>query len=135
MSHPLTRRIARTALLTAAGAATVIGAAGAASAVELPSSPLGGVSNLDGESLGNTVDKAARGTTGMAGKAGGNAVAKTLPAAGKAVGNTGKTVIPAAQNLAGNTAGQAGGLVGDTATSATGKGLPSTGNLGGLPIR
>ncbi len=36
MSLPLTRRIARTALLIAAGAAPVVGAAGAASAAELP---------------------------------------------------------------------------------------------------
>ncbi|MBH0244931.1 hypothetical protein I3W98_21880, partial [Streptomyces cavourensis] len=61
MSLPLTRRIARTALLIAAGAAPVVGAAGAASAAELPRTPdLGGLTALDGAGLGNTVDGAAR---------------------------------------------------------------------------
>lgn len=41
MSLPLTRRIARAALLLAAGAAPVVGAAGAASAAGLESVPLG----------------------------------------------------------------------------------------------
>ncbi|OEV14277.1 ATP-binding protein, partial [Streptomyces nanshensis] len=86
MSNPLTRRIARTALLTAAGAATVVGAAGAASAVELPASPVGGVSNLDGEGLGNTLDRTAQDTTAVAGETGGSAVKKAVPTAGKAVG-------------------------------------------------
>ncbi|MDG4866190.1 ATP-binding protein, partial [Streptomyces sp. T-3] len=45
MSLPLTRRIARAALLTAAGAASAVGAAGSASAVDLPATPdLGGLS-------------------------------------------------------------------------------------------
>ncbi|MFE9772782.1 ATP-binding protein [Streptomyces sp. NPDC005931] len=50
MSLPLTRRIARTALLVAAGAAAGIGAAGsAAAAAELPATPnLGAPTALDG---------------------------------------------------------------------------------------
>jgi hypothetical protein len=48
MSLPLTRRIAKTVLLTAAGAASVVGTAGAASAAELPTTAdVGGLSNLD----------------------------------------------------------------------------------------
>lgn len=39
MSLPLTRRIARAALLVAAGAAAGVGAAGSASAAELPATP------------------------------------------------------------------------------------------------
>ncbi|MFE2145020.1 ATP-binding protein, partial [Streptomyces sp. NPDC059456] len=48
MSLPLTRRIARTALLLAAGAAPVVGAAGAASAAGLESVPqLGALTSPD----------------------------------------------------------------------------------------
>ncbi len=50
MSLPLTRRIARAALLIAAGAAAVVGAAGSASAAPagLPATPnLGGLTALD----------------------------------------------------------------------------------------
>ena len=52
MSLPLTRRIARAALLVAAGAAAGVGAAGSASAAaELPATPnLGGVTaGMSGE--------------------------------------------------------------------------------------
>src|ERR1044072_3000543 len=55
MSLPLTRRIARTALLVAASAAPVVGAAGAASAVDpaLPHTPkLGGLSAVDPPPVG-----------------------------------------------------------------------------------
>ncbi|MFE4643426.1 ATP-binding protein, partial [Streptomyces sp. NPDC056730] len=55
MSLPLTRRIARAALLVAAGAAPVIGAAGAANAAALPqTTDLGAVSALDGAAPGDT---------------------------------------------------------------------------------
>ncbi|MBO8198929.1 ATP-binding protein [Streptomyces smyrnaeus] len=134
MSNPLTRRIARTALLTAAGAATVVGAAGAASAVELPASPVGGVSNLDGEGVGNTLDKTARDTTTLAGETGGEAVKQAVPAAGRTVGKTGRTVAPAAQHLAGNAVGEAGDVLGQAASAAADTRLPSTTNLGGLPL-
>ncbi|GAA3834069.1 ATP-binding protein [Streptomyces phyllanthi] len=55
MSLPLTRRIARAALLTAAGAASVVGAAGSASAApDLPATPnLGGLAALDGTADGD----------------------------------------------------------------------------------
>ncbi|MEU3206991.1 hypothetical protein ABZ702_24600, partial [Streptomyces cyaneofuscatus] len=84
MSLPLTRRIARTALLIAAGAAPVVGAAGAASAAELPQTPdLGGLTALDGAGLGNTVDSAAQQGTQAAGDTGGRLVGTALPAAGR----------------------------------------------------
>ncbi|MDT0398182.1 MULTISPECIES: hypothetical protein [Streptomyces] len=65
MSLPLTRRIARAALLVAAGAAAGVGAAGTASAApELPAAPnLGGVTALDG----SAVDDVAQ-STGAASK-------------------------------------------------------------------
>ncbi|GEB52167.1 MULTISPECIES: hypothetical protein [Streptomyces] len=125
------RRIARTALLTAVGAASVVGAAaGAASAAEQPKNPVGGLSNLDGKGVGNTLDKASRHATGLAGRVGGNAVESTVPGAGKTLGKTAKTATPAAQEVAGGAAGQAGELLGDTAASATKDGLP----VGGLSL-
>ncbi|NEC23484.1 ATP-binding protein, partial [Streptomyces parvus] len=83
MSLPLTRRIARAALLIAAGATPVVGAAGAASAAELPQTPnLGGLTALDGANAGDTLDSAARQGTQAAGETGGRLVGTALPAAG-----------------------------------------------------
>ncbi|MFE6833223.1 ATP-binding protein [Streptomyces sp. NPDC057705] len=91
MSLPLTRRIARAALLLAAGAAPVVGAAGAASAAGLESVPLGAL----------TAQGAPEATTGAATDAVGS-TAETLPApaadvAGKAGGLLGG--LPAAKEL------------------------------------
>ncbi|WP_446462556.1 ATP-binding protein [Streptomyces sp. BRA346] len=63
MSLPLTRRIARAALLVAASATPVVGAADAASAVDpaLPHTPkLGGLSSLDPSSVGELADSASQ---------------------------------------------------------------------------
>ncbi|SPF02066.1 ATP-binding protein [Streptomyces sp. MA5143a] len=85
MSLPLTRRIAHAALLTAAGAASVVGAAGSASAApELPATPdLGGLSAVDGAHAGNTVDGATQSVTGVASNVGGKAAKETLPTVSK----------------------------------------------------
>lgn len=134
MSLPLTRRIARAALLIAAGAAPVVGAAGSASAAELPATPdLGGVTALDGAGLGNTVDGAAQNTTGLAGETGSKAVKKGVPTAGKVVGSGAKTTTPVAQKAAGDLAGNAGDVVGDAAGTATKDGLPTDAVGEGLP--
>ncbi|MEE1756391.1 ATP-binding protein [Streptomyces sp. SP18CS02] len=139
MSLPLTRRIARAALLIAAGAAPVVGAAGSASAVDLPrSTDLGGVSALDTGAAGDTVGGASENVTGAVGDTGGTTVKKAVPAAGQTVGKTGKTATPVAQKAAGETAGTTGELVGGAAGAATeaaptdalGGGLPKT----GLPV-
>ncbi|MFJ8541416.1 ATP-binding protein [Streptomyces sp. NPDC093586] len=111
MSLPLTRRIARAALLVAAGAAAGVGAAGSASAAPgLPATPnLGGLSTLDGANVGKTVDGAAQNVTKAGGDTGGKA-------AKKATGN----------------------LLEGTSVSATkGGGLPGSATLPvrGLPIR
>ncbi|MBT2530408.1 ATP-binding protein [Streptomyces flavidovirens] len=136
MSLPLTRRIARAALLIAAGAAPVVGAAGSASAAELPAAPnLGGLTALDGAGLGDTVDSTAQKSSKTAGDTGSQAVKKALPAAGKTVGKAGKTATPAAQKAAGDVAGSAGEVLGDT-TKTAGGGLPAADALptgGGLP--
>ncbi|GGW63580.1 ATP-binding protein [Streptomyces griseoloalbus] len=85
MSLPLTRRIARAALLVAAGAAAGVGAAGSASAApELPATPnLGGLTALDG-AADDTVDTVTRDVTKTAGDAD-----KVAPAVGKTVKKAG----------------------------------------------
>ncbi|MFJ6568326.1 ATP-binding protein [Streptomyces sp. NPDC091292] len=133
MSLPLTRRIARVALLVAAGAAPVVGAAGSASAVDLPTSaPLGGLTALDGASVGNNVDGAAQKVTKTAGETGGTTVKKAVPAAGKTVGKGAKTAAPAAQKAAGDVGGSAGEVLG----GVTGAAAPGAGQLpvNGLPL-
>ncbi|GAA2631781.1 MULTISPECIES: ATP-binding protein [Streptomyces] len=114
MSLPLTRRIARAALLVAAGAAPVVGAAGAASAAGLESVPQLG--QLTAPDTAATADAA----TGVLDTAGG--ATKSLPA-------------PAA-DVAGTAQGLLGGLpVKELPTSS----LPTSGGLpaglpGGLPL-
>ncbi|KUF16250.1 MULTISPECIES: hypothetical protein [Streptomyces] len=126
MSLPLTRRIARVALLVAAGAAPVVGAAGSASAAELPTTTdQGGITALDRADVGDAVDDTARNATELAGHAGSKAVKKAVPAAGHALGKSAKTTVPAAQNISGEIAGTAGDVVGDTAGNATKGGLPT----------
>jgi hypothetical protein len=140
MSLPLTRRIARAALLIAAGAAPVVGAAGSASALALPQAPLGGgLTALDAEALGSTVEGASQTTTELAGETGGNAVKHTVPAAGKAVGKAGKAATTqTASKVVGETAGNAteslgGGTLPTDALGA--KGLPTESlPLGDLPL-
>ncbi|MDN3294581.1 ATP-binding protein [Streptomyces ficellus] len=134
MSLPLTRRIARAALLIAAGAAPVVGAAGSASAVDLSQTPeLGGVSSLDTASVTDTVSGASQSTTGLAGEAGGKAVKQAVPATGQTVAKTGETATPAVQKAAGDAAGSAGDIVGGAAgaapTGALGGGLPAADQL------
>lgn len=95
MSLSLTRRIARTALLIAAGAAPVVGAAGAASAAALPQAPnLGGVTALDGAGLGNTVDGTAHQATGLANGTGTTTLKKAVPTVGHAAKKAGTVSAP-----------------------------------------
>ncbi|MEU4731721.1 MULTISPECIES: ATP-binding protein [unclassified Streptomyces] len=119
MSLPLTRRIARAALLVAAGAAPVVGAAGAASAAGLESVPqLGTLTAPD------TADASATATDAV------GTAAQTLPApaadvAGKAGGLLGGLpAVPSAQDLP----------VGSLTGSLPGGGLPGGGLPGGLPL-
>ncbi|MEW2413867.1 ATP-binding protein [Streptomyces sp. NPDC046866] len=101
MSLPLTRRIARTALLLAAGAAPVVGAAGAASAAGLESVPqLGALTGSDAT--------AAAGDTVGAGEAAAHTATDTaahaLPGApGQVTDTTGALLggLPAAKGLPG----------------------------------
>ncbi|MGW4234733.1 ATP-binding protein [Streptomyces sp. NPDC004980] len=117
MSLPLTRRIARAALLIAAGAAPVVGAAGVAGAAGLPQTPaLGGLTSLDG--AGTTLDGATKQGAKAANETGGKVVGTTLPVAGGTVEKAG-TVAD-------------GKLATDTLPTG---GLPTKGlPTGGLPI-
>jgi hypothetical protein len=142
MSLTLPRRIAQAALLLGAAAAPLIGA-GAAHAAALPQPDLGGLSNLDGANLGNTVSGAAHQSTVLAEQSGTQAMKTALPAADRVVGTSAQTALPTAQQTAGNAGDSAGRIVGATAESAGGavpdalptSALPNTGTLpvGDLP--
>ncbi|MCO4697647.1 ATP-binding protein [Streptomyces sp. NPDC096538] len=90
MSLPLTRRIARAALIVAAGAAAGVGAAGSASAAPaLPAAPNLGLNALDG-APGKTVENVTQG------------VGKTAPDATEvapAAGTTVKKAVPVVKEL------------------------------------
>ncbi|MER7984357.1 ATP-binding protein [Streptomyces noursei] len=82
MSLPVTRRIARAALLVAAGAAPVVAAAGSASAVNLPpsGSELGGLTTLDSANTSKTLDNTARTGAGLVNATGKEAAETLAPA-------------------------------------------------------
>lgn len=123
MSLPLTRRIARTALLIAAGAAPVVGAAGAAGAAGLPqTADLGGLTSVEGSGLGKTVEGAAKPVSDTAGETGGKVVGTTLPVAGKAVTDLGSKAGPAAQKVTHGKGGK--GKGGGLSADSLAKGLP-----------
>ncbi|MER6151663.1 ATP-binding protein [Streptomyces hirsutus] len=90
MSLPLTRRIARAALLVAAGAAAGVGAAGSATAApELPATPsVGGLTVLDQAGATGTVDDATHAVTETAGGPGGRALGQAAPVAAQAAEGT-----------------------------------------------
>ncbi|MCC3769063.1 ATP-binding protein [Streptomyces sp. UNOC14_S4] len=137
MSLPLSRRIARVALLVAAGAAPVMGAAGAASAADLKAPEVSGLTAVDGATLGNNVASASHQAGVVGAQAGHKAVDTTLPSTTDTVGKTAQTTAPAAQKVAGDLGGSVAGVAGSTAQSVTKdglptKGLPSTGSLPNL---
>jgi hypothetical protein len=145
MSLPVTRRIARAALLVAAGAAPVVAAAGSASAVDLPAKApdLGGVTTLDSANTSKTLDSTARDGVALLNEAGGKAATELAPALVKTAG----PIVHKASPLTQRTADTAEGLLGktakkgvstdslptDAAQGALGN-LPVNGLLGGLPI-
>ncbi|MFI9719081.1 ATP-binding protein [Streptomyces sp. NPDC052396] len=131
MSLPLTRRIARAALLVAAGAAPLVGAAGAANAADLAQAPdLGGLTAVDGTHLGNTVEGASQQAGAMTTDVAGKAAHTAVPATGQAVGTVGKTARTT-QRTTGELAGSAGSAVGGAAQGVT-KGGGLTGGGAGV---
>ena len=135
MSLPLTRRIARAALLIGAVAAPLVGA-GAASAAEPPQvGDLGGLSSLDKPAgLGHAVE----GVTREAGTM--KSVQKALPDAGRTLTGTARKTAGTVRGAAGPLARTAKGV--DAAELPVGASLPVTSNLpvnrlplsGGLPL-
>ncbi|OEU88740.1 hypothetical protein [Streptomyces oceani] len=105
MSLPLTRRIAKAALLTAASAASVVGVAGAASAADQQPGNLGGLTNVDGADVNGALKDTTSHAGSLASAAGDGAVRSGVPAA------TGATT----------------GAVDETVRGATREGLPDTG--------
>lgn len=134
MSLPFTRRIvARAALLVAAGAAPLVGAAGTAGAVELPKTTgLDGVNTIDNATFGKTLGSVTKTATKHTGATGG----KSVSAAPKAVKSVGKTAATSGtKKTFGKTTRMSGSLVGTTTESLTGgvksptsvaKGFPSS---------
>ncbi|MGI5339858.1 ATP-binding protein [Streptomyces sp. CA-181903] len=139
MSLPLTRRIAQVALLVAAGAAPVVGAAGAASADALKAPELGGLTAVDATQVGNHVETVSKTADAVTTDAGNKVVHTALPAAKKALGTTsttGKATLHSGQKTAGHLAGTTGSAVGGAAKAVgkggtVGKGLPTDQLAGG----
>lgn len=156
MSLPLTRRIAQAALLVAAGAAPVVATVGTASAAELPqTADLGGLTQLDSDSLANQVRDVAHQTGEEVGATGGSTVGHAVPSISDTLGATAGAALPelnkfagAAGEQAGSTAGTTGRMASDAAQRAvapvsggsplgalTGGGLPTDQLTGGaLPL-
>ncbi|WP_326598831.1 ATP-binding protein [Streptomyces sp. NBC_01803] len=105
MSDSLKRHLAKAALLLAAGAAPVVATAGHAGAAEQPQSTgLSGLTSLDNEGLGETLDSATTTTTNLAEEVGGDDAVKTAmpivaPLAHQAVSETGRTTSSLAEDL------------------------------------
>ncbi|MBO0654880.1 MULTISPECIES: hypothetical protein [Streptomyces] len=131
MSLPLTRRIARVALLVAAGAAPVVGAAGSASAAALPqATDLAPVSALDTTTASKTVGAASEQAGSVASGVGSKAVHTAVPAATGAVQKAGSETLPAVNKQAGKVVGSGAQALGGTVQGATKGGLPQV-PLGG----
>ncbi|MFD7508399.1 ATP-binding protein [Streptomyces sp. NPDC059853] len=134
MSNPLQRRVTKAAIVLAA-AAPLVGAAGQASALGLPTNgELNGITNLDPATLGNAVEGAAKTAGGLTGEEN-----RTLPALGETANTAIQGTVPAAQQVVGELAAEVAtegaGALGKTLTSAAPVDPTSaTQLLGGLPI-
>ncbi|QHC25596.1 ATP-binding protein [Streptomyces sp. GS7] len=109
MSLPVTRRIARAALLIAAGAAPVVAAAGSASAVSLPpqGNEMGGLSTLDSASTGKALDSQAQKGVGVVNATGNEAERTLAPALVRTLAPAVVETTPVAQDAAHRAEGMA----------------------------
>ncbi|WP_053170672.1 hypothetical protein [Streptomyces sp. SBT349] len=129
MSHPLTRRLAKAALLLAAGAVPVVGAAGQAAAVTPDVSRLA----LDPDGVSQTLGETTGAATDTTEKVGGDAVKAAMP-----------VVAPVARGAAEDTGRMAGGLTQTLAHTAADSGVTEQavgmlpvvdqGKVGGMPL-
>ncbi|MFJ9416006.1 MULTISPECIES: ATP-binding protein [unclassified Streptomyces] len=132
MSLPVTRRIARAALLVAAGAAPVVAAAGSAEAATLPKAPDMGLSAPDSAGAAQVLASTAKTGAGLLNEVGKQTATTVAPTVAKAAAKA----APLAQSGA-KQAKDAAQKVAKQGASA--KKLPSAaqgalGLLGGLPI-
>ncbi|MFI6769825.1 ATP-binding protein [Streptomyces sp. NPDC050355] len=142
MSLPVTRRIARAALLVAAGAAPVVGAAGSASAAALPDKApdLGGLTApLDSRNTNKALDHAAHDGAGVLNATGKKAVTKLAPALVETAAPAVKKVLPVTQGAAQQAEGTARPFTKDGITTNklpvdAAMGLAGQALLGGLPL-
>lgn len=124
MSLPLTRRIAKAALLTAAGAASVVGATGSAGAVDLQqASDLGGLSNLDTAGVTEAAGRTAGTAADLTGEVGGDALKGGMPT-GRLMNEAGEAVTPLAERAVEDTTETANGELGETVTRTAHRTLP-----------
>ncbi|GAA3181384.1 MULTISPECIES: ATP-binding protein [Streptomyces] len=142
MSLPVTRRIARAALLVAASAAPVVAVAGSATAAPLPSAPeLGGLTSMDSQRTGETLDTVAREGVGVVNESGGAAAQELAPALADTAAPVLQRAAPTTQRTAdslGNVLSKTGknGLSTDTLPTDAVKGAAGAGKglLGGRPL-
>lgn len=118
MSLPLTRRIAQAALLTAAGAASVVGTAGSAAAVDLePATDLGGLSSLDTAGVADTAGHTAGTATAVVGQAGADTLDGGMPT-NRVLSEAGQQAAPVAEEAVDHTVRTANDELGDTVFGA-----------------
>ncbi|MFE0193209.1 ATP-binding protein [Streptomyces sp. NPDC059008] len=143
MSLPVTRRIARAALLVAAGAAPVVGAAGTASAAALPAKApdlVGGLTApLDSRNTNKALDHAAHDGAGVLNTTGKKAVTKLAPALVETAAPAVKKVLPITHGAAQKAEGTARPFTKDGITTNklpvdAAMGLAGQALLGGLPV-
>ncbi|MEU9121430.1 ATP-binding protein [Streptomyces sp. NPDC048506] len=104
MSLPVTRRIARAALLVAAGAAPVVAAAGSASAAQLPVKAPGQgglVAPLDSQHTSKTVNRGAHDGVDLVSTTGNAAARELPPATVRTVGPAVKKAVPISRGVVG----------------------------------
>ncbi|MFH8569117.1 ATP-binding protein [Streptomyces sp. NPDC017993] len=141
MSLPVTRRIARAALIVAAGAAPVVAVAGTANAADLSkAADLGGLTKLDSASASETLNDTVKDGGGLLNSVGETVAGELAPAAVKATGPLIGDAAPAAY-MGAKTAQDA--VAKHAKDGAANKSLPTDtglvsvpvqGLLGGLPI-
>ncbi|MDT0307706.1 ATP-binding protein [Streptomyces sp. DSM 44917] len=100
MSHPLKRRMARAALLLAAGAAPVIAAAGQASADSHGARP-SGLAALEGDGVAEVLEGSVGVANELAAEAGGDLGKAVMPVAGPVVEEAGSGAARTTGNLVG----------------------------------
>ncbi|GAU65288.1 hypothetical protein SSP35_01_06260 [Streptomyces sp. NBRC 110611] len=122
MSLPVTRRIARAALLVAAGAAPVVAAAGSASAAELPAKApgLGGLTApLDSQNTSKSLNHGTRDGVDVVNATSKAATQKLAPAAGETATPAMKKTMPLTNGVVGKVEGAARPLVKDGVSTNT----------------